>query len=71
MIHVSLRKGQNMFVQLNNKVYLNTDRITRVKIVEIKDEIRIHFFEGTTVVAKSQKFKTAKAAVKWIEEKMK
>lgn len=60
-----------MFVKLNNKVFINTDRITRVKVVEIKDEIRIHFFEGTTVVAKSKKFKTAKAAVNWIEENMK
>lgn len=60
-----------MFVKLNNRVYLNSDRITRVKIVEIKDEIRIHFFEGTSVVAKSQKFKTAETAVKWIEKNMK
>jgi len=60
-----------MFVKLNNRVFLNTDRITRVKVVEIKDEIRIHFFEGTTVVAKSQKFKTAETAINWIEENMK
>lgn len=60
-----------MFVKLNNRVYLNSDRITRVKIVEIKDEIRIHFFEGTSVVAKSQKFKTVETAMKWIEENIK
>ncbi len=60
-----------MFVKLNNRVYLNTDRITRVKVAEIKDEIRIHFYESTTVVAKSQKFKTAKDAMDWIEENMK
>jgi len=60
-----------MLVKLNNRVFLNTDRITRVKVTEIKNEIRIHFYEGTTVVAKSQKFKTAKAAMKWVEENMK
>ncbi|QOR61254.1 sodium-dependent tyrosine transporter [Sulfurovum sp. ST-21] len=60
-----------MFVKLNNRVFLNTDKITRVKVAEIKDEIRIHFYEGTTIVAKSQKFKTAKAAIKWIEDNMK
>jgi len=60
-----------MFVKLNNRVFLNTDRITRVKVAEIKDEIRIHFYEGTTVVAKSQKFKTPNDAMEWIEENMK
>lgn len=60
-----------MFVKLNNRVFLNTDRITRVKVAEIKDEIRIHFYEGTTVVAKSQTFKSAKDAMKWIEKNMK
>jgi hypothetical protein len=60
-----------MFVKLNSRVYLNTDKITRVKIVELNEEIRINFFEGTTVVAKSQKFKSIKSAIKWIEKNMK
>ncbi len=60
-----------MFVKLNDRVYLNRDRITRVKVAEKQKEIRIHFYEGLVVVAKSQKFKSVKAAIKWIEENLK
>ena len=60
-----------MFVKLNERVYLNTDRITRIKIDEVQDGIRIRFYEGTAQVAKSQKFPTVEAATKWISENMK
>jgi len=36
-----------MFVRLNDRVFLNTDRITRVKIDEVQDGIRIRFYEGS------------------------
>jgi len=57
-----------MFVKLNDRVYLNTDRITRVKVDEVQDGIRIRFYEGTRQVAKSQRFSSVKKANKWIEE---
>lgn len=60
-----------MFVKLNDRVYLNTDRITRVKIDEVQDGIRIRFYEGAAQVAKSHKFPTVEDAVKWIENNMK
>ncbi len=58
-----------MFVQLNDRVYLNTDRITRIKIDEVQDGIRVRFYEGQVQVAKSQKFPNIEAAQKWIQEK--
>ncbi len=60
-----------MFVKLNDRVYLNTDRITRVKIDEVQDGIRIRFYEGAAQVAKSNKFETVEAAIKWIDDNMK
>lgn len=60
-----------MFVKLNDRVYLNTNRITRVKIDEVQDGIRIRFYEGASQVAKSHKFETVEAAVKWIDDNMK
>ncbi len=59
-----------MFVKLNERVYLNTDKITRVKIDEVQGEIRIRFYEGTMQVAKSGKFKSLSAATEWINENM-
>ncbi|MBE0492338.1 MAG: sodium-dependent tyrosine transporter [Sulfurospirillum sp.] len=58
-----------MFVKLNDRVYLNTDRITRIKVDEVQDGIRVRFYEGQVQVAKSQKFETIEAAQKWIEAK--
>jgi len=60
-----------MFVKLNDRVYLNTNRITRVKIDEVQDGIRIRFYEGSAQVAKSNKFKTVEDATKWIINNMK
>lgn len=58
-----------MFVMLNERVYLNTDRITRIKVDEVQDGIRVRFYEGQIQVAKSQKFPSIEAAQKWIEAK--
>jgi len=60
-----------MFVKLNERVYLNTNRITKVKIDEIQDGIKIRFYEGSTQVAKSNKFATVAGATKWIKDNMK
>ncbi len=60
-----------MFVKLNERVYLNTDKITRLKVDEVQDGIRIRFYEGNEQVAKSQKFTSVKKALKWIEENFK
>lgn len=56
-----------MFIKLNERVYLNSDRITRIKIDEVQDGIRIRFYEGAFQVAKSQKFQNFEAAQAWIE----
>ncbi len=56
-----------MFIQLNDRVYLNQDRITRTKIDHVEDGIRVRFYEGKDQVAKSQKFETVKAAQKWLK----
>jgi hypothetical protein len=60
-----------MFVKLNDRSYLNTDRVTKVKIAEVQDGIRIRFYDGVAQVAKSQKFESIEAAKAWIEENMK
>jgi hypothetical protein len=60
-----------MFVRLNDRVFLNTNRITRVKIDEVQDGIRIRFYEGSAQVAKSHKFKTVEEATAWITDNMK
>ena len=60
-----------MFVKLNDRVYLNTDRITRIQIDEVQDGIRIRFYEGSAQVAKSHKFTTVEDATKWIDDNMK
>lgn len=65
------KKGDNMFVKLNDRVYLNADRITRIKIDEVQDGIRIRFYEGAFQVAKSNKFPTVEDAAKWISDNMK
>ncbi len=60
-----------MFVKLNDRSYLNTERITKVKVAEVQDGIRIRFYDGAVQVAKSQKFESIEAAKAWIEENMK
>jgi hypothetical protein len=63
-------EGVSMFVKLNERVYLNADRITRIKIDEVQDGIRVRFYEGQVQVAKSQKFPSVEAASSWIENMM-
>lgn len=60
-----------MFVKLNDRVYLNPARITRIKIDEVQDGIRVRFYEGQIQVAKSQRFPSIEAAQAWIEQIMK
>ena len=60
-----------MFIRLNDRVFLNRDKITRVKIDEVQDGVRIRFYEGLTQVAKSHKFPKVEEAIKWIENNLK
>ena len=60
-----------MFVELNDRSYLNTDRVTKIKIVEVQDGIRIRFYDGAVQIAKSQKFESIEAARIWIQKNMK
>jgi hypothetical protein len=57
-----------MFLKLNDRVYLNADRITRIKIDEVQDGIRVRFYEGQVQVAKSHKFDSVDAAQAWVEK---
>ncbi len=57
-----------MFVKLNDRVYLNFNRITRTKIDHVEDGIRVRFYEGQDQVAKSQRFDKVKDAQKWLEK---
>ncbi len=57
-----------MFIQLNDRVYLNLDKITRIKIDEVQDGIRVRFYELNEQVAKSQRFKSVKKAQKWLSK---
>ena len=60
-----------MFVQLNDRVYLNLNRITRTKIDHVEDGIRVRFYEGQDQVAKSQRFEDVSAAEKWLKKLIK
>ncbi len=60
-----------MFIKLNDRVYLNLDKITRTKIDHVEDGIRVRFYEGQDQVAKSQKFETVKDAQKWLKSFLK
>jgi hypothetical protein len=60
-----------MLIALNDRVYLNTERITRIKVDEVQDGIRIRFYEGERQVAKSQRFPSVSEAKKWIETNFK
>jgi len=55
-----------MFVKLNERVYLNFNRITGTKIDHVEDGIRVRFYEGQDQVAKSQRFDNVKDADKWL-----
>ncbi|CAE10440.1 hypothetical protein [Wolinella succinogenes] len=59
-----------MFVQLNERVILNLARITRIKIDEVEDGIRVRFYEGTQQVAKSRAFESVDLAKAWLKEVM-
>lgn len=59
-----------MFVKLNERVYLNMNKITRIKIDEVQDGIRIRFYEMDKQVAKSQKFPSIKEANEWLENNL-
>ncbi|MCD8477085.1 MAG: sodium-dependent tyrosine transporter [Sulfurospirillum sp.] len=51
-------------------MYLNAERITRIKIDEVQDGIRVRFYEGQVQVAKSHTFESVDAAQKWVEKTM-
>ena len=55
-----------MFVKLNDRVYLNMAKITRLKIDHVEDGIRVRFYEGQDQVAKSKRFETTTDAEAWI-----
>jgi len=57
-----------MYVKLNDRVYLNKDKITRVKVDSVQDGIRIRFYEGQNQVAKSGRFETEAKAIEWLEK---
>ena len=41
-----------MYIKLNDRVYLNKDKITRVKVDSVQDGIRIRFYEGQNQVVR-------------------
>lgn len=55
-----------MFIRLNDRVFLNTDHITRIKIDEVQDGIRVRFYKENVQIAKSKIFPSVKAAQEWI-----
>lgn len=57
-----------MFIKMNDRVYLNAARITRIKIDEVQDGIRVRFYEGQIQVAKSHRFESIEEAQKWVEK---
>lgn len=62
-------KGEgNMFIKLNERVFLNMAKITRMKIDHVEDGIRVRFYEGQDQVAKSKRFQTTVEAEAWIDE---
>lgn len=60
-----------MFVQLNERVFINLDKITRTKIDHVEDGIRVRFYEGKDQVAKSHRFDDVKSAQDWLKELLK
>ena len=61
-------REKKMYVKLNDRVYLNKDKITRVKVDSVQDGIRIRFYEGQNQVAKSGRFETEAKAIDWLEK---
>ena len=57
-----------MFVKLNDRTYLNKDRITRIKVDSVQDGIRIRFYEGQFQVAKSGRFESEEKAMEWLQK---
>ena len=57
-----------MFVKLNERVYLNMAKITRMKIDHVEDGIRVRFYEGQDQVAKSKRFDDIETAENWLQE---
>ncbi len=55
-----------MFIKLNDRVFLNKEHITRIKIDEVKDGIRVRFYRENTQIAKSKVFAFIKDAQDWI-----
>ncbi|AXX91981.1 sodium-dependent tyrosine transporter [Malaciobacter molluscorum LMG 25693] len=55
-----------MFVKLNERVYLNMNKITRMKIDHVEDGIRVRFYEGQEQVAKSKRFEKVEDAENWL-----
>ncbi len=55
-----------MFIKLNDRVFLNTDHITRIKIDEVKDGIRVRFYKENVQIAKSKIFPSINDAQKWV-----
>ena len=53
-----------MYVKLNDRTYLNKDKITRIKIDSVQDGIRIR----ANQVAKSQRFESEAKANEWLEK---
>ncbi len=57
-----------MFIKLNERVYLNMAKITRMKIDHVEDGIRVRFYEKQEQVAKSKKFDELKQAEAWLQD---
>ncbi|RXK00280.1 sodium-dependent tyrosine transporter [Arcobacter sp. CECT 8986] len=57
-----------MFIKLNERVYLNMAKITRMKIDHVEDGIRVRFYEGQEQVAKSKRFEKVEDAENWLNE---
>lgn len=57
-----------MFIQLNDRVFINLNKITRTKIDHVEDGIRVRFYEGKDQVAKSHKFDDVQSAQKWLKD---
>jgi len=60
-----------MFVQLNERVFINLNKITRTKIDHVEDGIRVRFYEGKDQVAKSHRFDDVESAQKWLKKLLK
>ncbi len=57
-----------MFIKLNDRVFINKDHVTRIKIDEVQDGIRVRFYRENTQIGKSKGFKSVEDAKKWLGE---